>query len=175
MESQEPKMVSQQPQITSQEPKMASHEEPVTNTLPLSLFSKYSKRVVLKTILERSDGGVGLVGERLVIGGWVKSSKEVRKEPVPTPQPSPQANDGPTVSPGPKDGSCVEIIQSRIPLFRSIMKILGGGSGGAGGNYPIREKMESLTSRPPPPPPPPASIVYLLVSDGSCVASLQVH
>ncbi|CAH9074568.1 unnamed protein product [Cuscuta europaea] len=43
-----------------------------------SLSSKYTYRLVLKTIFQRDDGGVGLFGERVVIGGWVKSSKELK-------------------------------------------------------------------------------------------------
>ncbi|KAK6141879.1 hypothetical protein DH2020_024376 [Rehmannia glutinosa] len=45
-------------------------------------LSKYSKRVILETILGRPDGGVGLIGRRIVVGGWVKSSREFRKEPA---------------------------------------------------------------------------------------------
>ncbi|KAJ7950565.1 Asparagine-tRNA ligase [Quillaja saponaria] len=123
--------------------------------------SKYSNRVILKTLMESSDGGLGLVGQRIVIGGWVRSSKEVRKEPVPPPPPIDNGIDK-TRS---KEVSCVEIIQSRIPLLRSIIKVLGGSG------YTVREKFESVA---PKPRPPPRSTVYLLVTDGSCVASLQV-
>nr|DAD24072.1 TPA_asm: hypothetical protein HUJ06_025535 [Nelumbo nucifera] len=42
--------------------------------------SKYSERVVLKSIVGRSDRGSELIGERVVIGGWVKSSKEQVKD-----------------------------------------------------------------------------------------------
>ncbi|KAH0636439.1 hypothetical protein KY289_036354 [Solanum tuberosum] len=49
---------------------------------PVVECSKYTKRVMLKTLLGRSDGGVGLIGQRVVIGGWVKSSREIRKQPV---------------------------------------------------------------------------------------------
>ncbi|KAM1458235.1 hypothetical protein ACFX13_036172 [Malus domestica] len=131
------------------------------STTRLSPF-KYSKRVLLKTILERRDGGLELIGERVVIGGWVKSSKEVRKEPVPR-------IDGDHVpgEPEPRsDVSCVEILQSRIPFLRTIVKVLGGGSGG---NYPLKDKLEAALHKPPPP-----STVFLKVGDGSCVASLQV-
>ncbi|XP_057511967.1 asparagine--tRNA ligase, cytoplasmic 2 [Actinidia eriantha] len=125
-------------------------------------LSKYSKRVILKTIFDRSSDE--LVGERVVVGGWVKSSSEVRKEPPPQP-PLPGAASGDVaVATGPKDVSCVEIIQTRIPFFRSIMKVLGGT------HNPIREKLESVIQKLPPPP----SIAILQVSDGSCVSSLQV-
>ncbi|KAB2636662.1 asparagine--tRNA ligase [Pyrus ussuriensis x Pyrus communis] len=131
------------------------------STTRLSPF-KYSKRVLLKTILERRDGSLELIGERVVIGGWVKSSKEVRKQPVPR-------IDGDHVpgEPEPRsDVSCVEILQSRIPFLRTIVKVLGGGSGG---NYPLKDKLEAALHKSPPP-----STVFLKVGDGSCVASLQV-
>ncbi|KAF2292532.1 hypothetical protein GH714_025257 [Hevea brasiliensis] len=82
---------SEEPETTPQEP---------VPTTPLILPFKYSNRVVLKTILERSDGGVGLVGEKVVIGGWVRASKEVRKDPPP--QLQPEDNDEATASLGHK-------------------------------------------------------------------------
>jgi aspartyl/asparaginyl-tRNA synthetase len=41
--------------------------------------AKYSKRVIIKSILGREDGGLGLVGQVLVIGGWVKTGREQGK------------------------------------------------------------------------------------------------
>ncbi|OIT38874.1 PREDICTED: asparagine--tRNA ligase, cytoplasmic 2 [Nicotiana attenuata] len=134
---------------------MASEQAPVE--MPAT-FSKYTKRVMLKTILGRTDGGVGLVGQRVVIGGWVKSSREIRKQPV---TPPPAAPAPPVVSP--KDVTCSEVFQSRIPLFRSIMKVFGAGE------YRIREKLDVVVQKAPQP-----SVSILQVSDGSCVASLQV-
>lgn len=131
------------------------------STRQLTTF-KYSNRVLLKTILERRDGGLELAGERVVVGGWVKSSKEVRKEPVPL-----IVGDHGQDEPEPRSGvSCVEILQSRIPFLRAIVKVLGG----SGGHYPLREKLEAALHKPPPP-----STVFLKVSDGSCVATLQVN
>jgi asparaginyl-tRNA synthetase len=121
--------------------------------------------VVLKTILEPSDRWKEFVDERVVVGGWVKTSKEVNKEPA-VPEPQQQATEAPNVSPGHKDVRCVEIFQSRIPIFRSIAKIFGGG----GSSHPVREKPEPAIPEPPRP-----SVAYLLVSDGSSVASLQVY
>lgn len=126
---------------------MASQQAATETIAPLS---KYSKRVILKTVLE---GGTGLVGQTIVIGGWVKSSNEVRKEPLPPPA---VAGDTPAAA---KDVTCVEILQTRIPFFRSIMKVLGGNPN------PGRGKLE----------PPPPSVAVLQVSDGSCVPSLLVH
>ncbi|KAJ8748154.1 hypothetical protein K2173_000562 [Erythroxylum novogranatense] len=134
---------------------MAS-QEPGTLS-PSLLPHKYSNRIVLKTLLERSDGGVALAGQRVVIGGWVKSFKEVKKDPVPT-----QGNDQ-------KNVTCAEILQSRIPLFRSIYKILCGGGGGSSGNHPIGGKLEAVVATPPSP-----STAFLCVSDGSCAATLLV-
>ncbi|XP_040993268.1 asparagine--tRNA ligase, cytoplasmic 2-like [Juglans microcarpa x Juglans regia] len=152
------------------------------NPMPVGATrSKYSNRVVLKTILERSDGGLELIGVRVVIGGWVKASKEVPKESLPPPPPpsTPQlTTDDGIGETEPKDSSCMEILQSRIPFFRSIMKGLG-----CHGNYKLRENSKPLITIPFPPLPPqlPSSsssssslIAFLQVSDGSCVASLQV-
>ncbi|EEF29324.1 asparagine--tRNA ligase, cytoplasmic 2 [Ricinus communis] len=176
MASQEPIMESRNPKILSQEPKATTtsdHQQPITTTTtaPLILPPSYSSRVVLKTILERSDGGVGFVGKKVVIGGWVKSFKEVKKHAAPALS-QPQDNDGAAdISPGHKDVSCMEILHTRVPLFRSIAKIFG-----SGGNYPVRAKLEPATSRQTASPNKPAQrpSINLLVSDGSCVASLQV-
>ncbi|KAM2798714.1 hypothetical protein COP2_003884 [Malus domestica] len=132
------------------------------STTRLSPF-KYSNRVLLKTILDRRDGGLELIGERVVIGGWVKSSKEVRKEPVPH-----IAGDYVSGEPEPRSDvcCCIEILQSRIPFLRTIVKVLGGGSGG---HYPLTDKLETSIHTSPPP-----STVVLQVGDGSCVANLQV-
>lgn len=130
---------------------MASEQAPAVE------LSKYTKRVVLKTLLGRSDGGVGLIGQRVVIGGWVKSSREIRIQSA-TPPPVPAH----VVSP--KDVTCSEVLQSRIPLLRSIMKVFGAGE------YRVREKINVVFQTMPQP-----SVSILQVSDGSCVASLQVH
>lgn len=132
--------------------------EKAQNETPVTLF-KYSKRVILKDIVGRNDGGVELVGQRVVIGGWVKSSREVKKDP-PVQPPS-------TVNPddvSPKDMSCVEVLQSRIPFIRSIFKVLGGG------DHRVRDKLDSVVPKPPQP-----STSILQISDGSCVPSLRVH
>lgn len=41
--------------------------------------AKYSKRVIIKSILGRDDGGVGLIGQCMTIGGWVKTGREQGK------------------------------------------------------------------------------------------------
>ncbi|XVE78163.1 hypothetical protein DITRI_Ditri13aG0122000 [Diplodiscus trichospermus] len=122
----------------------------------------YSNRVMLKTILESRDGEMGLVGKTVVVGGWVKSSKEVKKEPAPSP---PAAADPVPASPGPKESCCVEMLQSRIPFFRTIIRVLGGSASSPA----VRQKLESLIPKPPPP-----STFFLQINDGSCVSNLQV-
>lgn len=114
---------------------------------------KYSNRVVLRTILGRGDGGHGLLGMRVVVGGWVRSAKEVKKEP--------DVGSSPSL---PRDVSCVEILQTRIPFLRSLINVLGGGH-----SYPPpREKTDIVIPKLP-------STVFLQISDGSCVASLKVN
>ena len=139
------------------EPEQTLTETPIPMVITLS---KYSDRVLLKTLLGHSDGGLGLIGERVVIGGWVKSAKEVRKEAVPAVQAQPR----PVAGEHNNDVTCVEVLQSRIPFIRSIMKVLGGGAGH------FRDKLEFSVPRPPTP-----SMAILQVSDGSCVSNLQVR
>lgn len=124
---------------------------------------KYSNRITLKSILDCGDDVLRIVGKRVVIGGRVRSSKEVKKELPIAPPPHSDAGDKP--APGSPNVTCVEMLQSRIPFFRAIIKVLSGSTA----QPAVREKLESLISRPPPP-----SICILQISDGSCVATLQV-
>ncbi|XP_074287431.1 asparagine--tRNA ligase, cytoplasmic 2 isoform X2 [Silene latifolia] len=112
-----------------------SQEEQLLHQLPKPNIqnSKYTKRAVLKTLLNRDDGGFALVGERVVVGGWVKSSKE-----------------------------------TRVPIFRSFLKLFGVGGGGNGGKDSPLSFGQRVQQQPV------FSTVTLQVSDGSCVASLQV-
>ncbi|KAL8500994.1 hypothetical protein ACS0TY_020542 [Phlomoides rotata] len=128
---------------------MASEQAPVEATLALS---KYSRRVILKTIFSRPDGVTGLIGQSVVVGGWVKSSREFRKEVAPPP-----SNIG-----GPKDITCTEVLQTKIPFFRSIIKIFGG-------DHHIRDKLDAIMPKPPQP-----SISILQISDGSSTSTLRV-
>ncbi|KAJ0969153.1 hypothetical protein J5N97_022030 [Dioscorea zingiberensis] len=131
---------------------------------------KYSNRVVLKSILGRSDAGLGLAGQRVVVGGWVKSFKEKAHKDA-TRAPAPAA-----VVPASRDLTCFEVLVSRTP-FRIFARLVG----------------KEVMSPPRPPPqqqqklqqpeivdaaPAPAtvqtSVAYLRVNDGSCVANLQV-
>lgn len=122
---------------------------------------KYSNRVQLKSILlERSDHGAELVGQRVVVGGWVKSSKEVEKSSPPPPLTTEDETRR-------KDVTCVEILQSRIPLIRNLLDVFGGSG------YAARKKRDFAS--PHKPLPPKSSIAYLLLTDGSCVPTLQVR
>ncbi|XP_019100470.1 PREDICTED: asparagine--tRNA ligase, cytoplasmic 2 isoform X2 [Camelina sativa] len=135
---------------------------------PITL-SKYSNRVELKTLLERSDRGAGLVGKRLVIGGWVKSCRAVKKDSPPPPvvgDPSPSS--GGDQSHTTANIRCTEIIQSKMNIFRRFFDVL---SGGGGKTYPIFDKTELAGQKAPPPP---EYVFYFLISDGSSVSSLQV-
>ncbi|GJS81759.1 asparagine--tRNA ligase, cytoplasmic 2 [Tanacetum coccineum] len=141
--------------------------KPIETEMPVPVpvaFGKYSERVLLKTILDRRDGGLGLVDQRVVVGGWVKSSREMRKDPVP----AVQAGVGGEVkeSGGGKDVKCVEVFQSRIPFLRTIIKVFGGSTGHGHTN---KEKLESIVPRPPQP-----AVSILQISDGSSVISLQI-
>ncbi|CAM6101206.1 unnamed protein product [Calypogeia fissa] len=40
---------------------------------------KYSARVLVKSIIGREDGGVGLLGQRITVGGWVKTGRSSSK------------------------------------------------------------------------------------------------
>ncbi|KAJ0799053.1 putative asparagine--tRNA ligase [Helianthus annuus] len=142
-------------------------EMPKPNSTPTPMppvdLSKYSKRVLLKTVLDRADGGVGLVDQRVVVGGWVKSSREMRKDPLPATQP-PAAGDAKPVTGG-KDVRCVEVFQSRIPFLRTIIKVFGGNTA----HSHNKEKLESIGPKPAHP-----AISILQISDGSSTISLQV-
>ncbi|KAL2653357.1 hypothetical protein R1flu_021485 [Riccia fluitans] len=38
-------------------------------------MEKYSRRVLVKNVVGREDGGVGLLGQRITVGGWVKTGR----------------------------------------------------------------------------------------------------
>ncbi|CAH8290866.1 unnamed protein product [Eruca vesicaria subsp. sativa] len=142
------------------------HHEDAVSPDPVPL-SKYSNRVELKTLLERIDGGAGLAGKRVVIGGWVKSSRAVKKDSLPAavfvPPPS---SGGSQASPTPSV-SCTEIINSKMNIFRKLFDVLSGG----GKTYPIFDKhdlpCQKATSSP-------EYIIHFQISDGSSVSTLQV-
>lgn len=147
----EAKTMASQPQ-QQETPRIKTH-------IPIS---NYSKRVVLKTLFGREDRGFGLIGEKIVIGGWVKSSKEVRKQPSPLQH---DTEHQPGAKTGHKDVTCTEILQNRMPIFRTFLKLFGVG------NHAEKDSIGSLAERVQHPV---SSTVFLQISDGSCVATLQV-
>nr|XP_043610933.1 asparagine--tRNA ligase, cytoplasmic 2 [Erigeron canadensis] len=137
-----------------------------TATMPVS-FEKYSKRVLLKTILDRRDSGLGLLDQRVVVGGWVKSSREIRKD-LPPKTTQPPVHGDTKVDPaggGGKDVRCVEVFQSRIPFLRTIIKVFGGSNA----SHQTKEKLDSILTKPTP-----HTVSMLQISDGSSVISLQI-
>eukprot|EP01018_Ginkgo_biloba_P006305 Gb_13621 [translate_table: standard] len=124
-------------------------------------WAKYSKRVLVKKIVGRPDGGAGLVGERVVVGGWVKSGREQGKSSYAFLEVN--------------DGSCPADLQVRIPLcLRSLMRLVVGnnatnGSAGkvSGGNTNGNVKAEPAPGRTT------TSVAYLQINDGSCSSNLQ--
>lgn len=124
--------------------------------------TRYSTKVPLRNILCREDGGVGLVGAEVVIGGWVKSAKEMKRErefvePLKPGKAEMEFGIGKTTG---KDVSCVEIFQGKIPFLKSLMRVFGGAS------EAVKEHVVFKPILP--------SVVVLQISDGSCVGSLQV-
>ncbi|CAH9074579.1 unnamed protein product [Cuscuta europaea] len=109
--------------------------------------NKYTNRVFLKTIFERGD-----VGQRVVIGGWVRSSEERKKEDDLHPVAESEGV------------SCVEVLLSSFPLIWSIIKVFRGE-----GQSRIRENPNPDGVKLPPP-----SFTILKVSDGSSVKILRV-
>jgi hypothetical protein len=39
--------------------------------------AKYSGRVIINAILGRQDGGIALIGQKVIVGGWVKTGRVV--------------------------------------------------------------------------------------------------
>ncbi|KAI3971199.1 hypothetical protein MKW92_020249 [Papaver armeniacum] len=44
-----------------------------------AIWSEFSKRVLIKNIISRPDGGVDLAGEKIKVGGWVKTGRQQGK------------------------------------------------------------------------------------------------
>ncbi|KAL8138940.1 hypothetical protein V2J09_004941 [Rumex salicifolius] len=130
----------------------------------LALISKYTKRVVLKTVLARPDGGLGLIGQKVVVGGWVKSAKEIRKDPLYSLGPSVAPLDLAKAPSGKTGVNCTEILHIPMPFVRSLLKAFGINHEDDKDKHqgPNLNKL-SLPST-----------VFLQISDGSCVPSLQI-
>ncbi|KAJ8499416.1 hypothetical protein OPV22_009968 [Ensete ventricosum] len=119
--------------------------------------SKYSKTTALKSILNRDDKGLGLLGRRVVIGGWVNSRKERAERDAPSQLPPPRATAAQA-----QDVSCYDVLMQRVPFLRPIARILVGVIGAQ------PEKPAASPAKDGP------FTVYLRVNDGSCSSNLQV-
>lgn len=66
-------------------PPMADNELPVNQVATMDLNDdavqrhQFSDRVLIKSILTRPDGGAGLAGQQVRVGGWVKTGREQGK------------------------------------------------------------------------------------------------
>ncbi|RWR87176.1 asparagine--tRNA ligase, cytoplasmic 1 isoform X3 [Cinnamomum micranthum f. kanehirae] len=142
---------------------MASKKAP---DLPIQL-SSYTRRVLLKTILDRPDRGLGLTGKQVVIGGWVKTSKEEqRNSGAPPSPPSSPAEEAPAASKEQEEHvtHCKVILARISPLLHSFIRMFTNCSRPP----PRREPLDTAVPAEKVP-----SVAYL-VNDGSCVSSIQV-
>ncbi|KAL5206885.1 hypothetical protein ABZP36_035094 [Zizania latifolia] len=120
---------------------------------PIQCF-KYSRRATLRSVVGRPDGGLGLAGERAVVGGWVRSSAVVKARRA-----------GLAASPSRRPEvettglTCTEVLMTRVPLIRRIARLMANGiSVAASGDYAR----------------PAAGTALVRINDGSCVADLQI-
>lgn len=137
-------------------------------------WANYSKRVVIKKIVGRPDGGAGLVGAAVTVGGWVKSGREVGKTSF--------------AFLDLNEGSCPPNVQARVPLcLRSLMRLVVGNTNGNptpgatdGGAEPKPNgngNHGSAAAEAAPNPTPGRTIAgqaHLQLNDGSCSTNLQV-
>ncbi|KAJ4731877.1 Asparagine--tRNA ligase [Rhynchospora pubera] len=112
------------------------------------------KRSQIKSIVGSENGGAQFVGQRVLVGGWVKSFHVKPKKEV--------AVDSGGTDVAPRDLKCAEALFLKIPLLRCIVKILN-----LGGN-PVGEKLEAVMQKKM------EGIAYLRINDGSCVNHLQI-
>ncbi|WOL08096.1 hypothetical protein Cni_G16848 [Canna indica] len=110
------------------------------------------QQVVVQLIVDREDKGLGLAGQRVVARGWVKSRKDI---------PEHEATAATTTTPHPpqaEDVSCYEVFFHRVPILRPLAIILIG----------------KLIPRPTANEKDGPSAACLHINDGSCSANLQV-
>ncbi|URE47425.1 tRNA synthetases class II (D, K and N) [Musa troglodytarum] len=131
--------------------------QPEAPLSPAAEPSKYSKTTALKSILNRDDKGQGLVGRRVVVGGWVNSRKERAESDAPGQLPTPRAAAAQS-----QDVSCYDLLVQRVPFLRPIARILVGVIGAQ------PEKPAASPAKEGP------FTVYLRINDGSCSSNLQV-
>ncbi|KAJ3671933.1 hypothetical protein LUZ60_008012 [Juncus effusus] len=114
-----------------------------------------SKRTLLKSILSPANGGLQFAGERVTVGGWVKSFHVNPRKDVKVDSPAAAAADV-----TPPDLTCAEVLFLRVPLFRCLLKVLS--------NHPVREKLERPVQKKM------DGTAYIRINDGSSVHNLQV-
>lgn len=105
----------------------------------------------------RHDGGLGLVGKRAVVGGWVKSSRVVKAKldgPMSPPRMEPTMETTRL--------TCTEVLMGRVPLVRCFAKLIGvGGTAAVDRVASVSYKLAMQTA-------------LVRINDGSCVTDLQV-
>ncbi|TVU50591.1 hypothetical protein EJB05_01968, partial [Eragrostis curvula] len=114
---------------------------------------KYSQRATLRSVVGRPDGGLGLAGQRAVVGGWVKSSSvlKAKRFGMASPARMPAAET--------TNLTCTEVLMSRVPLIRCIAKLITGGAGAIDNISSGKSAVGSALVR---------------INDGSCVPDLQI-
>ncbi|WOK94505.1 hypothetical protein Cni_G03209 [Canna indica] len=130
-----------------------ARNQPEAASLPLQSF-KYSMRVVLKSIVDREDKGLGLAGQRVVAGGWVKSRKDIPEHEA-APAPAAAATTPPP--PQAEAVSCYEVFFHRVPILGPLARILIG---------KLIPQPANAKDGP--------FAACLHINDGSCSANLQV-
>ncbi len=69
--------------------------------------AKYSGRIIINAILGRQDGGIALIGQKVIVEGWVKTGRVVGK----------------TTSLELNDGSCSANLQVIYAYFSSVFLV----------------------------------------------------
>ncbi|KAI3955283.1 hypothetical protein MKW98_020916 [Papaver atlanticum] len=65
--------------LTTKPPAATPAETLPSSSSSSAIWSEFSKRVLIKNIIGRPDGGVGLAGEKIKVGGWVKTRRKQGK------------------------------------------------------------------------------------------------
>lgn len=112
------------------------------------------KRSPIKSIVGPRNGDLQFIGQRVLVGGWVKSFHVRPKKEV--------AVDSGGADVAQRDLKCAEALFLRFPLFRCIVKVLNHGV------HPVEEKLEAVMEKKM------EGIAYIRINDGSCVNNLQV-
>ena len=101
-----------------------------------------------------NDGDLQFFGQRVLVGGWVKSFYVRPKKEV--------VVDSGGADVAPRDLKCAEALFMKFPLFRCIVKVLSPGV------HPVGEKLEPVVEKKM------EGTVYFRINDGSCANNFQV-